>query len=81
MAVLRLTGLLAEEIGARRLELSATTLGDLLRAMPRSRLVLDERGSLRALVHAYVDGERARDLGTAVESTTEVILVAAVAGG
>ncbi len=81
MAVLRLTGLLAQEAGTRRVEVDAPTLGEALRALPVWGLVLDERGDLRPLVHAYVDGKRVRDLGAAVAPDTEVILVAAVAGG
>ena len=81
MAVLRLTGLLAQEVGARRLTVEAATLGAALRALPVTGLVLDEHGELRPLVHAYVDGERVRDLGTPLAPNAEVILVAAVAGG
>ena len=81
MAVLRLTGLLAQEVGARRLTVEAATLGAVLRALPVTGLVLDEHDELRPLVHAYVDGERVRDLGTPLAPNAEVILVAAVAGG
>lgn len=81
MAVLRLTGLLAEEVGARRLEVEAATLGDALRALPTSRLVLDEHGALRPLVHVYVEGARENDLGALLEPGAEVILIAAIAGG
>ena len=81
MAVVRLTGLLAQEVGARRLTVEAATLGDALRALPSSGLVLDEHGDLRPLVHAYVDGARELDLGTALAAEAEVILIAAVAGG
>ena len=81
MAVVRLTGLLAQEVGTRRLTVDAATLGDAMRALPSSGLVLDERGDLRPLVHAYVDGARELDLGAALAADAEVILIAAVAGG
>lgn len=81
MAVLRLTGLLAQEVGARRLEVDAGTVGDALRALPATGLVLDEHGELRQLVHVYLDGERVRDLDATVRPDAEVTLVAAIAGG
>jgi len=81
VAVVRLTGLLAQEAGARRLEVDGATLGEVLRALPVAGLVLDEHGDLRPLVQAYVDGERAADLGSGVGAQAEVILIAAIAGG
>ena len=81
MAVVRLTGLLAQEAGARRLEVEGATLGDMLRALPIAGLLLDEHGDLRPLVQAYIDGERAADLGSTVAASAEVILIAAIAGG
>jgi len=80
MAVLRLTGLLAQEVGARRVEVDAATVGEALRSLPGS-LVLDEHGDLRPLVHVYVDGSREHDLGAPLEQGAEVILIAAIAGG
>jgi molybdopterin converting factor small subunit len=81
VAVLRLTGLLAQEVGARRLEVDAATVGDALHSLPAAGLALDEHGALRDLVHVYVDGERVRDLATPLAPQAEVTLVAAIAGG
>jgi molybdopterin converting factor small subunit len=81
LAVVRLTGLLAQEVGARRFTVEAATLGDALHGLPATGLVLDEHGDLRPLVHAYVDGSRELDLGTQLAPGTEVILIAAIAGG
>ena len=80
MAVLRLTGLLAQEVGARQIDVDAATVGEALRSLPGS-LVLDEHGELRPLVHVYVDGTREHYLGAPLEQGAEVILVAAIAGG
>jgi hypothetical protein len=44
-------------------------------------LLLNEAGEVRTLVHVYVDGERARDLGSALPATATVRIVAAIAGG
>ena len=82
MAIVLLPGLLATEAGGQqRFELDAATVGDALRALPISDLVLDERGEVRPLVHVYVDGERAHDLGAALEPNSRVRIVAAIAGG
>jgi molybdopterin converting factor small subunit len=82
VAVVLLPGLLATEAGGtKRFELDAATVGDALRALPVSDLVLDERGQVRPLVHVYVDGERANDLEAAVEAKTRIQIVAAIAGG
>lgn len=82
MAVVLLPGLLATEAGGtKRFELDASTLGEALRALPVSDLVLDERGEVRPLVHVYVDGERAHDLGASVGEKTRIRIVAAIAGG
>ena len=82
MAIVLLPGLLATEAGGQqRFELDAATVGDALRSLPISDLVLDERGEVRSLVHVYVDGERARDLGAAVQPTSRIRIVAAIAGG
>jgi molybdopterin converting factor small subunit len=77
-----LPGLLATEAGGRkRFELEAATVGEALRALPVSDLVLDERGEVRALVHVYVDGERAHDLDAPVGDAARIRIVAAIAGG
>ena len=82
MAVVLLPGLLATEAGGeKQFEIDAGSVGDVLRALPVADLVLDERGEVRALVNVYVDGERTRDLATAVSADTRVRIVAAIAGG
>ncbi|MGH3071019.1 MAG: MoaD/ThiS family protein [Gaiellaceae bacterium] len=82
MAVVLLPGLLATEAGGKkRFELEAATVGDALRALPVSDLVLDEHGEVRPLVHVYVDGERSRDLADPVGERSRIRIVAAIAGG
>lgn len=82
MAVVLLPGLLATEAGGqKRFELDTATVGEALRALPVSDLVLDERGEVRSLVHVYVDGERTQDLTTPVREQSRVRIVAAIAGG
>ncbi len=82
MAIVLLPGLLATEAGGQqRFELDAATVGDALRGLPVSDLVLDERGKVRSLVHVYVDGERARDLDAPVKPKSRIRIVAAIAGG
>ena len=82
MVVVRVPGLLAAEAGGRRsFEVEAPTLGDALRALPVADLLLDETGALRPLIHAYVDGERERDLAAPLAPSAKVLIVAAVAGG
>ena len=73
--------MLGTEAGAKRIEVDAGTLGAALEALPVRDLLLDERGVMRPLVHAYVDGQRELDLGRELGPGAEVILVAAVAGG
>jgi hypothetical protein len=82
VAIVLLPGLLATEAGGQnRFEVDATTVGDALRGLPVSDLVLDERGEVRSLVHVYVDGERAADLAAAVTPQSRIRIVAAIAGG
>ena len=81
MVVVRLPALLAQEAGARRIDVNARSLGEALSALPVAGLVLDERGALRPLVNVYVDGERQRDLDAPLAPSATVIVVAAVAGG
>jgi molybdopterin converting factor small subunit len=82
VAIVLLPGLLATEAGGqKRFEVDAATVGDALRGLPVSDLVLDERGEVRSLVHVYVDGDRSRDLDAAVEPTSQIRIVAAIAGG
>lgn len=82
MAVVLLPGLLATEAGGQaRFDIDAATVGEALQALPVRDLVLDERGEVRTLVHVYLDGERARDLTAAVNATSRIRIVAAIAGG
>jgi len=82
VAVVRVPGLLAAEAGGRRsFDVEAASLRDALRALPVADLLLDEAGTLRPLVHAYVDGERERDLEAPLSPSATVLIVAAVAGG
>jgi molybdopterin converting factor small subunit len=82
VAVVLLPGLLATEAGGQKqFELDVQTVGEALRALPVSDLVLDEAGEVRPLVHVYVDGERAHDLDAPVAATSQIRIVAAIAGG
>jgi molybdopterin synthase sulfur carrier subunit len=85
VVVVKLPSLLAEQAGGRReFEVDAATVGEALRALPVSDLLLDERGELRQLVNVYVDGEDARGaegLETSLGDAQEVRVIAAVAGG
>ena len=85
MVVVKLPSLMAQQAGGRReFEVEAATVGDALRALPISDFLLDERGELRRLVNVYVDGEDARradGLDTSVAESTEIRVIAAVAGG
>ncbi len=85
MVVVKLPSLLAEQAGGRReFDVEAATVGEALRALPVSDLLLDERGNLRRLVNVYVDGEdarRANGLETPLAGAQEVRVIAAVAGG
>jgi molybdopterin converting factor small subunit len=82
VAVVLLPGLLATEAGGRKeFDVDAATLGDALRALPVSDLLLDEAGHVRPLVNVFVDGDRAHDLTTPVTAATKIMVVAAIAGG
>ena len=82
MAVVVLPGLLARECGGQaRFEVEAGTVRDALRALPVASLVLASDGALRPLVNVYVDREPTRDLAAPVGPASEVLLVAAIAGG
>jgi sulfur-carrier protein len=85
VVVVKLPSLLAEQAGGQReFEVEADTVGEALRALPIADFLLDERGELRRLVNVYVDGEDARradGLDTAVAESTEIRVIAAVAGG
>ncbi len=77
--------LLAREAGGqRRFEVQAETVGDALRALPVRDLCIDEHGELRRLVNVFVDRVDVRGtngLETAVDASSEVIVVTAIAGG
>jgi sulfur-carrier protein len=85
VVVVKLPSLLAEQAGGRReFDVDAATVGEALRALPVSDLLLDEHGELRRLVNVYVDGEDARrsdGLQTPLDAAGEVRVIAAVAGG
>ena len=85
MVVVKVPSLVAEQAGGQReFDVDAATVGDALRALPVSDLLLDERGDLRRLVNVYVDGEdarRGRGLETPLEGVQELRVIAAVAGG
>jgi hypothetical protein len=82
VAVVHLPGLLATEAGGQKeFEVEADTLGAALGALPVRDLLFDEAGSVRALVHVYVDGERERDLTAALAPSATIRVVAAIAGG
>jgi hypothetical protein len=77
-----LPSLLATQAGGRsRFEVDAATVGDALRALPIADLLLDEHGALRGLVNVYVDGADPGGLDAPLEATSEVRVVAAIAGG
>jgi molybdopterin synthase sulfur carrier subunit len=85
VVVVKVPSLVAEHAGGQReFDVDAATVGDALRALPVSDLLLDERGDLRRLVNVYVDGEdarRGRGLETRLDGVQEVRVIAAVAGG
>ena len=85
MAVVVVPSLVAAQAGGKkRFDVDADTVGEALRGLPVSDLLLDERGELRRLVNVYVDGVNARDtdgLDTKLEPTAEVRVIAAIAGG
>ncbi len=82
MAIVLLPGLLATEAGGqKRFEVEASTVGEALHALPVADLILDEHGEVRALVHVYLDGERAHDLSAPAGPKARILIVAAIAGG
>jgi sulfur-carrier protein len=85
VAVVRLPSLLAREAGGQReFEVDAATLRDALEALPVRDLCLDEHGELRRLVNVYVgrdDVRGDRGLETPLEPDSQVLVVAAIAGG
>jgi molybdopterin converting factor small subunit len=85
VVLVKLPSLLADQAdGRREFEVEADTVGDALRRLPVSDLLLDERGELRRLVNVYVDGDDCREaagLDTSLEGAAEILVIAAVAGG
>jgi molybdopterin converting factor small subunit len=85
VVVVKLPSLLADQAdGQREFDVEAATVGDALRGLPVSDLLLDERGQLRTLVNVYVDGDDCRaaaGLDTTLEGAAEILVIAAVAGG
>jgi len=82
VAVILLPSLLAREAGGEgRFETDAANVRDALQGLPIADLLFDERGNLRPLLNVYVDREQIDDLKTPLEESTEIRLVAAVAGG
>jgi molybdopterin converting factor small subunit len=85
LAVVLLPSLLAAEADGRgRFETDAATVLEALRGLPVGDLLLDEAGELRPLVNVYVDGVDVRELdglGTRLEGSEEVRVLAAIAGG
>jgi molybdopterin converting factor small subunit len=68
--------------GKRRFELEAETVREALAKLPIADLLYDERGTLRALVHVFVDGADAREeLDAPLAAGAEIRVVAAIAGG
>ena len=64
--------------------MEAATVGEALRRLPVSDLLLDERGELRRLVNVYLDGDDCREaagLETPLDGAAEIRVIAAVAGG
>jgi molybdopterin synthase sulfur carrier subunit len=57
-------------------------LHDLDRRYPGFRFrVVDEQGRLRQHMNVFVDGERCRDLATALAGVDEVVVMQALSGG
>ena len=85
MAVVLVPSLVAAQAGGKkRFEVDAGTVGEALRGLPVSDLLLDERGELRRLVNVYVNGVDVREsdgLDTKLAPEAEVRVIAAIAGG
>src|SRR3954451_9577805 len=85
VAIVLLPAVLAAEAGGqKRFEVEAATAGDALQQLPVRTLLFDERGELRRLINVFVDGVDARGgrlLEEPLAESSEVRVVAAVAGG
>jgi hypothetical protein len=75
-----LSFLAAEAGGQKRFELDVETVGEALRALPVSNLVLNERGELRRLVNVYVDAREQGGLEAPLAGGETMRLVGAIAG-
>lgn len=76
--------LAAQAEGRQQFDVEADTVGDALRALPVSDLVLNERGELRQYINVYVDGTDTREshgLEYPLTGATEVRIVAMLSGG
>ncbi len=75
--------------GQQKVDVEASTIGELLQALDNahpgfSERILDENGELRRFVNIYVDGEDIRfseGFDTVVADSNEVSIVPSVAGG
>jgi sulfur-carrier protein len=70
----------------RRVEIDASTLGDMIAALDQRWPGMHERlcdpgPRLREHINVFVDGERERDLGAALAAGVTVHVIPAVAGG
>ena len=87
MARIIVPSLLAAQAGGRHhfdVGVEVGTVGEALRALPVSDLVIDERGELRRYVNVYVDGADARERGglaCPLTAAGEVRIVAMLSGG
>jgi hypothetical protein len=82
VASVRIPSLLALEAGGvQRHDVEATTVREAIIALPVADLLIDELGSLRPLLHIYVQGHRQPDLEAPLAPDADIIVVAAVAGG
>ena len=83
MALVLLPSQLESEAGGRRrFEVEAASAREALRALPVADLLFDERGTLRPLVHVFVDGADARErLDEPLAAAATVRVIAAIAGG
>jgi molybdopterin converting factor small subunit len=60
----------------------ADVLDDLDRRYPGLRFrVVDEQARLRQHMSVFLDGERCRDLSTALDGVAEVVIMQALSGG
>ena len=85
MAVVRLRGPLKTLAGGGEHPLRASTVGELLRELERTRpavngWILDERGRIRRHINVWVNGEQGAE-DTAVRDDDRVDVLPAITGG